>query len=189
MSNPIPKNGIKKPSDFMKEKQAIENAKVTEDAKQPINAGKALAATDTPKAEDKTTEAKSEAPKKTKRKTSEDWEIILNSIDDETYSIPEAAVEYGVSTSNIYQQRTKRKQALAKKEVASLSSNTIVEDAKKLISTVDKELEDFDKEVEDAKSKVANAPEARAKIEAKTAKYQAIIDLFKDETVDSKDKK
>ena len=36
----------------------------------------------------------------------------------------------------------------------------------------------FDASIEEAKAKVANAKDERAKIEAKTKKYQTIIDLL-----------
>ena len=126
-------------------------------------------------------EAKAEAPKKSKRKSASDWDIILDDIESGNVDIAGASVKYGVATSNIYQQRTKRKQALEQKEVASLSSNSLVDDAKKLIAGIDKELEDFDKDIEAAKAKVASAKDERAKIEAKTKKYQTIIDMFTEE--------
>ena len=124
---------------------------------------------------------KSKAPKKSKRKSASDWDIILDDIESGNVDIAGASVKYGVATSNIYQQRTKRKQALEQKEVASLSSNSLVDDAKKLIAGIDKELEDFDKDIEAAKAKVASAKDERAKIEAKTKKYQTIIDMFTEE--------
>lgn len=128
-----------------------------------------------------TPSVEAKAPKKSKRKSASDWDIILDDIESGNVDIAGASVKYGVATSNIYQQRTKRKQALEQKEVASLSSNSLVDDAKKLIAGIDKELEDFDKDIEAAKAKVASAKDERAKIEAKTKKYQTIIDMFTEE--------
>ena len=128
-----------------------------------------------------TPSVEAKAPKKSKRKSASDWDIILDDIESGNVDIAGASVKYGVATSNIYQQRTKRKQALEQKEVASLSSNSLVDDAKKLIAGIDKELADFDKDIEEAKAKVASAKDERAKIEAKTKKYQTIIDMFTEE--------
>lgn len=174
MNNPIPRTEVKKPNDFIKEKRA------EQEAKQPVDASKAPEATNAPKAEDN-------APKKpSKRKTAEEWDKILEEMDREDLLASEVAEKHGVTESNVYQWRSKRKAKLEEAEAAKLSSNSIVEDAKKLLAGIDKELKEFDDSIEEAKAKVANAKNEREKIEAKTKKYQAIIDLFKEETVDKK---
>ena len=175
----IPRTEVKKPNDFIKEKRAEQEAKQlvsNEPAKQPVDASKA------PEAPEATN-----APKKpSKRKTAEEWDKILEEMDREDLLASEVAEKHGVTESNVYQWRSKRKAKLEEAEAAKLSSNSIVEDAKKLLAGIDKELKEFDDSIEEAKAKVANAKNEREKIEAKTKKYQAIIDLFKEEAVDKK---
>ena len=179
----IPRTEIKKPNDFIKEKRAEQEAKQlvsNEPAKQPVDASKAPEATNAPKAEDN-------APKKpSKRKTAEEWDKILEEMDREDLLASEVAEKHGVTESNVYQWRSKRKAKVEEAEAAKLSPDSIVEDAKKLLAGIDKELKEFDNSIEEAKAKVANAKNEREKIEAKTKKYQAIIDLFKEEAVDKK---
>lgn len=119
--------------------------------------------------------------KPSKRKTAKEWDSILEEMDRDNLSASEIASKYNVTESNVYQWRSKRKANLEQQQTANLSSNSLVEDAKKLLAGIDKELAEFDKGVEEAKAKVANAKEDRAKIEAKTKKYQTIIDMFKEE--------
>ena len=116
--------------------------------------------------------------KPSKRKTAKAWYSILEEMDRDNLSASEIASKYNVTESNVYQWRSKRKANLEQQQTANLSSNSLVEDAKKLLAGIDDELKAFDASIEEAKAKVANAKDERAKIEAKTKKYQTIIDLL-----------
>ena len=116
--------------------------------------------------------------KPSKRKTAKEWDSILEEMDRDNLSASEIASKYNVTESNVYQWRSKRKASLEQQQTANLSSNSLVEDAKKLLAGIDDELKAFDASIEEAKAKVANAKDERAKIEAKTKKYQTIIDLL-----------
>ena len=116
--------------------------------------------------------------KPSKRKTAKEWYSILEEMDRDNLSASEIASKYNVTKSNVYQWRSKRKANLEQQQTANLSSNSLVEDAKKLLAGIDDELKAFDASIEEAKAKVANAKDERAKIEAKTKKYQTIIDLL-----------
>ena len=116
--------------------------------------------------------------KPSKRKTAKEWDSILEEMDRDNLSASEIASKYNVTESNVYQWRSKRKANLEQQQTANLSSNSLVEDAKKLLAGIDDELKAFDASIEEAKAKVANAKDERAKIEAKTKKYQTIIDLL-----------
>ena len=119
--------------------------------------------------------------KPSKRKTAKEWDSILEEMDRDNLSASEIASKYNVTESNVYQWRSKRKASLEQQQTANLSSNSLVEDAKKLLAGIDDELKAFDASIEEAKAKVANAKDERAKIEAKTKKYQTIIDMFTEE--------
>lgn len=119
--------------------------------------------------------------KPSKRKTAKEWDSILEEMDRDNLSASEIASKYNVTESNVYQWRSKRKANLEQQQTANLSSNSLVEDAKKLLAGIDDELKAFDASIEEAKAKVANAKDERAKIEAKTKKYQTIIDMFTEE--------
>ena len=116
--------------------------------------------------------------KPSKRKTAKEWDSILEEMDRDNLSASEIASKYNVTESNVYQWRSKRKASLEQQQTANLSSNSLVEDAKKLLAGIDDELKAFDASIEEAKAKAANAKDERAKIEAKTKKYQTIIDLL-----------
>lgn len=116
--------------------------------------------------------------KPSKRKTAKEWDSILEEMGRDNLSASEIASKYNVTESNVYQWRSKRKASLEQQQTANLSSNSLVEDAKKLLAGIDDELKAFDASIEEAKAKVANAKDERAKIEAKTKKYQTIIDLL-----------
>ena len=116
--------------------------------------------------------------KPSKRKTAKEWYSILEEMDRDNLSASEITSKYNVTESNVYQWRSKRKASLEQQQTANLSSNSLVEDAKKLLAGIDDELKAFDASIEEAKAKVANAKDERAKIEAKTKKYQTIIDLL-----------
>lgn len=116
--------------------------------------------------------------KPSKRKTAKEWDSILEEMDRDNLPASEIASKYNVTESNVYQWRSKRKASLEQQQTANLSSNSLVEDAKRLLAGIDDELKAFDASIEEAKAKVANAKDERAKIEAKTKKYQTIIDLL-----------
>lgn len=180
------KSTMIKPADHIKALQAKENAKVITDdtAKQPVDAAVepvAAKAVDTPKAK-----SKIDTIIDTKRKSDKDWEYILAYKAKEGLKTDKELAEvFKVSVTNIHQKRAKFKADSLVAEEAKLSTNTLVDDAKKLLAGIDEELKAFDAEIEVAKAKVDNAKDERAKIEAKTVKFQAIIDMLGD-TVEEK---
>lgn len=189
MSN---KHQVKNINDHIKEQNAIQQAKVTTDtAKQPVDASKAPEA---PKAVDKAPEADPVSSKKsskmdtiiaTKRKSDEDWKFILAYKEKEGLKTDKDLAEiFKVTVSNIHQKRAKFKKDEEVVEAAKLSTNTLVEDAKKLLAGIDEELKAFDEGIEEAKARVANAKEDRAKIEAKTDKFKLIIEAFEEDVTE-----
>lgn len=185
---------VKKVSDHIKEQNANQQAKqpvAPEPAKQPVDAAKAPVATESAT---NTSKPKEEAPVNAKqakidtiiatnRKSDEDWKFILDYKKKEGLkSDNDLAEVFKVTVSNIHQNRAKFKRDKVKVEEAKLSTNSLVEDAKKLLAGIDEELKAFDADIEAAKSKVANAAKERAKIEAKTEKFNLIIEAFSEET-------
>lgn len=192
MSN---KHQVKNINDHIKEQNAIQQAKVTTDtAKQPVDASKPIEAPKAPEAVDKAPEADPVASKKsskmdtiiaTKRKSDEDWKFILAYKEKEGLKTDKDLAEvFKVTVSNIHQKRAKFKKDEDKVEAAKLSTNTLVEDAKKLLAGIDEELKAFDEGIEEAKARVANAKEDRAKIEAKTDKFKLIIEAFEEDVTE-----
>lgn len=118
-----------------------------------------------------------DTPKK-KRLSRKDWIAILEKKEKQGLTADEIAEEYSVTAGNVYQWASKLKSEGQQQTTTNLSSNSLVEDAKKLLAGIDDELKAFDATIEEAKAKVANAKDERAKIEAKTTKYQTIIDLL-----------
>lgn len=185
MSN---KHQVKNINDHIKEQNAIQQAKVTTDtAKQPVDASKAPVDAKAP-------EADPVSPKKaskmdtiiaTKRKSDEDWKFILAYKEKEGLKTDKDLAEiFKVTVSNIHQKRAKFKKDEEVVEAAKLSTNTLVEDAKKLLAGIDEELKAFDEGIEEAKARVANAKEDRAKIEAKTDKFKLIIEAFEEDVTE-----
>lgn len=192
MSN---KHQVKNINDHIKEQNAIQQAKVTTDtAKQPVDASKPIEAPKAPEAVDKAPEADPVSSKKsskmdtiiaTKRKSDEDWKFILAYKEKEGLKTDKDLAEvFKVTVSNIHQKRAKFKKDEDKVEAAKLSTNTLVEDAKKLLAGIDEELKAFDEGIEEAKARVANAKEDRAKIEAKTDKFKLIIEAFEEDVTE-----
>lgn len=192
MSN---KHQVKNINDHIKEQNAIQQAKVTTDtAKQPVDASKPIEAPKAPEAVDKATEANPVSSKKsskmdtiiaTKRKSDEDWKFILAYKEKEGLKTDKDLAEiFKVTVSNIHQKRAKFKKDEEVVEAAKLSTNTLVEDAKKLLAGIDEELKAFDEGIEEAKARVANAKEDRAKIEAKTDKFKLIIEAFEEDVTE-----
>ena len=176
---------VKKVTDHIKEQNAIQQSK------QPVDAAKAPVATESatnaskPKEEAPVNakQAKIDAIIATNRKSDEDWKFILDYKKKEGLKNDNDLAEvFKVTVSNIHQNRAKFKKDKVKVEEAKLSTNTLVEDAKKLLAGIDEELKSFDADIEAAKSKVANAAKERAKIEAKTEKFNLIIEAFGEET-------
>ena len=174
--NKVNSTVVKNPNNVVAAARAAEEAKSVSngsvgtpsvEAKQPVEATKGVG---TPSVEAKA--------KPSKRKTAKEWDSILEEMDRDNLSASEIASKYNVTESNVYQWRSKRKANLEQQQTANLSSNSLVEDAKKLLAGIDDELKAFDASIEEAKAKVANAKDERAKIEAKTKKYQTIIDLL-----------
>ena len=122
--------------------------------------------------------------KPSKRKTAKEWYSILEEMYRDNLSASEIASKYNVTESNVYQWRSKRKANLEQQQTANLSSNSLVEDAKKLLAGIDEELKAFDEGIEEAKARVANAKEDRAKIEAKTDKFKLIIEAFEEDVTE-----
>ena len=194
MSN---KHQVKNINEHIKEQNAIQQAKVTTDtAKQPVDASKPIEA---PEAVDKAPEANPVSSKKsskmdtiiaTKRKSDEDWKFILAYKEKEGLKTDKDLAEvFKVTVSNIHQKRAKFKKDEDVVEAAKLSTNTLVEDAKKLLAGIDEELKAFDEGIEEAKARVANAKEDRAKIEAKTDKFKLIIEAFEEDVTEESTKK
>lgn len=197
MSN---KHQVKNINEHIKEQNAIQQAKVTTDtAKQPVDASKPIEAPKAPEAVDKAPEANPVSSKKsskmdtiiaTKRKSDEDWKFILAYKEKEGLKTDKDLAEvFKVTVSNIHQKRAKFKKDEDVVEAAKLSTNTLVEDAKKLLAGIDEELKAFDEGIEEAKARVANAKEDRAKIEAKTDKFKLIIEAFEEDVTEESTKK
>ena len=193
------KHQVKNINDHIKEQNAIQQAKVTTDtAKQPVDASKPIEAPKAPEAVDKAPEANSVSSKKsskmdtiiaTKRKSDEDWKFILAYKEKEGLKTDKDLAEiFKVTVSNIHQKRAKFKKDEEVVEAAKLSTNTLVEDAKKLLAGIDEELKAFDEGIEEAKARVANAKEDRAKIEAKTDKFKLIIEAFEEDVTEESTK-
>ena len=184
-------SGMKKIQDHIKEQNAIQQAKQPVDASKPTDTPKAPEA---PKEDTKAPEADPVASKKsskmdtiiaTKRKSDEDWKFILAYKEKEGLKTDKDLAEvFKVTVSNIHQKRAKFKKDEDKVEAAKLSTNTLVEDAKKLLAGIDEELKAFDEGIEEAKARVANAKEDRAKIEAKTDKFKLIIEAFSEDVTE-----
>lgn len=192
MSNNKPHNTIKKPADFIKEQNAIQQAKMLDNSAKdasvkPVNADKPASSptvAETPKEPVDSKQAKIDSIVNTKRKSLDDWNYILDYKDKEGLKDDKALAEvFKVTISNIHQKRNKLKadRANAKaKEEAKLAPVSLADEARKLLEGVDAELKAFDADIQAAKDKVANSKDERAKIEAKTKKYQSIIDLMEE---------
>lgn len=192
MSNNKPHNTIKKPADFIKEQNAIQQAKMLDNSAKdasvkPVNADKPASSptvAETPKEPVDVKQAKIDSIVNTKRKSLDDWNYILDYKDKEGLKDDKALAEvFKVTISNIHQKRNKLKadRANAKaKEEAKLAPVSLADEARKLLEGVDAELKAFDADIQAAKDKVANSKDERAKIEAKTKKYQSIIDLMEE---------
>lgn len=160
---------VKNPNNVVAAARAAEEAKGTSSVTAKAKAPEATKPT--------VTDAKAPSKRLSRKK----WIEILAHKDRDGLTASEIAEEYSVSENNVYQWSSKLKAEEQVTETAKLSSNSLVDDAKKLIAGIDKELAEFDKGIEEAKAKVASAKDDRAKIEAKTKKYQTIIDMFTEE--------
>ena len=179
-------------------KQEEATAKADVNAKQPVSneSGKAvseaLAKGESDKADDKSTgtdtTATTEAPdaktiSSRKRKTKDDWKVILEDKEKNNLTAADLVTKYGVSEGSVYAWASRFKTDAEKAEIANLTPLTAADTIKKLLEGVDAKLAAYDADIAKAKEMVANEAEGRKKIEDSKKSYQDMIDTLTNQVV------